>query len=159
MTCPNQINKTMLISFPRSGHHLMVRGLIASSRHRIVYSENYQTAHNMLNCEFVNLQKDHDFNLSLEVDPDMNYIVLIRDFAACMKSWHLTTDMTVPLQDFMDQHRAYYDGFIEKWSEYKPIRYEQFVLNKLHTVCSVSAQMGFEPDMRELERWVRGESR
>jgi len=115
--CPNGLIKTHLVSFPRSGHHLMVRGLTEALGNKLVYSEYYTSKHNMDNCRFVNLQKSHDFELTDPVNENENYVVLIRDFAPAIKSWYETEQIRDDFEVFKEAKLAYYRAFVEKWMQ------------------------------------------
>ena len=162
MKCPNGLNKTVLVSFPRSGHHLLVRGLTEAANHRIVYSEMYNSAHNMNNCDFVNLQKSHDFDLTDPIDPELNYIVLIRGFELAVESWFRESEAN-DLELFRQSKTEYFDGFMAKWvndhsvTNRIVISYHDMVDAKMNTVVKAAHSMGFVPDIDKLRRWEHSE--
>lgn len=163
MICPNNLNKTILVSYPRSGHHLMVRGLTEALDHKLVYSAFYGVAHNIANCEFVNLQKSHDFDLTDEINLDLNYIVLIRNFEDATRSWHKSIKSEIPIDEFLESKREYYEGFIKKWVSgmFVPgfiCEYEYLVPNKLKIITSASKFIGHEPNMGKLRAWSQKEA-
>lgn len=118
----NALKPTYIVSFPRSGQHLVVRGLMWVMPDLVVYSEGYQVAHNIENNGAVNIQKSHDFDLKLEVKPEYQYLVLTRDFIPALKSWWRMAvgngmeDSEESFRNFcLDGKKAYYDGFMAKW--------------------------------------------
>lgn len=165
--CPNNLIKTYLVSFPRSGHHLSVRGLQAAMNHQIVYSEFYRSKHNMDNCDCVNLQKSHDFDMALPIREDYNYIVLIRGFELAVESWYkLSAPEGIDLETFRDEKKEYFDKFMEKWVsspnfDDSPNRlvvsYHDLVDKKIETVAAMARFMGADPDMLELTKWEHRE--
>lgn len=111
----NGIHKTKIISFPRSGHHLLVRGLQAALNEELVYCEPYISEHNMEVSPYTNVQKSHDFNLDEPIDPSLKYIIQIRGFEQAIKSWYKIEDLEQPFEEFYREKREYYDGFLSKW--------------------------------------------
>ena len=157
MTCPNGIKKTTLVSFPRSGHHLLVRGLTEAAGHRLVYSELYKCKHNMTNCDYVNLQKSHDLELTDPINPDMNYIVLIRGFEMAIESW-FNVNESEDFEQFRQSKLDYYDQFMEKWLTNEVpnrliITYADLIDNKKKTIMKASDHMGFDPDLDKVVMW------
>jgi len=151
----------MLVSFPRSGHHLLVRGLQQTSDHRVVYSEYYSVEHNMTNCDYVNLQKSHDFDLDLPIHDDLNYIVMFRSFDDAIQSW-AKAEKIDDLKQFSHDQRLYFDQFMDKWVfSDRPniwlIDYDVLIKEKRSVLTNAARTMGFVPDEFELNRWVHSE--
>lgn len=162
LKCPNGINKTYLVSFPRSGHHLLVRGLQRVMEHKLIYSEFYTVKHNFSTCRFVNLQKSHDFDLQQEIKPDYKYVVLIRNMEDALISWWKTTDRKVKLANFIRRNEKYYLDFMMKWSnpaERKVIDYDWFIWNKYSVIESCCELMGHTPNPMEIKEFVKSEKR
>lgn len=114
----NGIRKTKIVSFPRSGHHLLVRGLQSVLSNELVYCEPYQSVHHMDVSPFTNVQKSHDFDLTEPINPELHYIVQIRGFELAVESWYeaaLKEGYEGELHDFRAEKSDYYDGFMEKW--------------------------------------------
>lgn len=118
----NALKPTYIVSFPRSGQHLVVRGLMWVMPDLVVYSEGYQVLHNIENNGAVNIQKSHDFDLKLEVKSEYQYLVLTRDFIPALKSWWRMAvgngmeDSEESFRNFcLDGKKAYYEGFMAKW--------------------------------------------
>jgi hypothetical protein len=115
----NSLHRTKIVSFPRSGHHLLVRGLQAVFESELVYSEFYKSKHNMSNCKYVNVQKSHDFDLDEVIDPELRYVVLLREEEEAMTSWYkqaiIYEGQSKIYPDFMAQKTEYYKKFKEKY--------------------------------------------
>ena len=168
MKCPNGLNRTIIVSFPRSGHHLLVRGMLAAVPERIVYSEFYKSAHNVTNCEFVNLQKTHDFNLETPIVPDAHYIVQIRGFELAVESWYklaVAEGHIGSFEDFREEKSVYFDGFMAKWVNTDlpnkiVLPYHDLVSNKSQTVIHALRHMGVESlqphQLDALAQWEKG---
>lgn len=116
------IRKTHLVSFPRCGQHLIARGLLWVYPDWIVYSAFYNRQHSFSDCEYVNLQKNHDYDLSLEISPEYVYIVLYRGFVASVLSYYdyrcsfpIFTDNEETFDDHCKEALAYYRKWKAKW--------------------------------------------
>lgn len=165
--CPNGIRKTYLVSFPRSGHHLLVRGLTEALSHRLIYCEFYNGRHNFEHCEWTNLQKSHDFDLQLPFDEQYNYIILIRAFELAIDSWYANVikyeGYEGDLETFRDGKKEYFDAFNEKWvispsaDNKLIITYADLVDHKIDTVSRCARFMRADPDMDKLIKWERRE--
>lgn len=157
--CPNGINKTMLVSFPRSGQHLMVRGLQWVLQGKLIYSNWYESKHNMTNNEYVNLQKSHDFHSTDEYRSDLNYIVLIRAFEPAVESWWESEGKKGDLKTFRDSKVEYFDNFNEKWvlspkENQLVIPYHEFIQNKTKYLQQVYKTMTSELMPEEKYQWM-----
>lgn len=160
--CPNGLYRTMLVSIPRSGHHLLVRGITEGCDHKIVYSEYYSCVHNFNLCQYVNLQKDHDFKLHSPVDDALRYIILYRPFDQAVRSWHKSIESDDTVEDFIKSKQGYFDGFIHKWvtSDVKNriiIQYDDLI-NDLETITVEACNhMGYTPNVSKIELWAKKE--
>lgn len=124
----------LIISFPRSGQHLLERLL---NFIYLYYNKNYSY------CEFYNccktlpckkkciFQKNHDFHLTLGMPSDNKFIVLyrrdkIRQLEAYFRFNYLNSDKHVKINyensklfneliQFIKQRSKYYDEFIQKY--------------------------------------------
>lgn len=158
MTCPNGIKKTFIVSTPRSGHHLLIRGLDVSLNHKMVYSEYYNCAHNFANCDHVNVQKSHDFELDMPITDGFQYVVLYRDKDETMKSWFEASDSGGNLNNWTLLWSAYYDGFMHKWvnnakTNKLVLKYSELIENKAEIVEKVCEFMGVTPNHLKIEDW------
>lgn len=150
----NSIHRTKIVSFPRSGHHLLIRGLQAVFESELVYSEFYKSEHNMENCPFVNVQKSHDFDLDEEIDPELKYVVLVRNYNDAIKSWYkqiITYDRaTISERNFKEGKIEYFNAFITKWAAQSPneiprIYFKGLIEDKLTTLLRVCNFISLKP--------------
>lgn len=138
----NGIRKTKIVSFPRSGHHLLVRGLQSALQNEMVYCEPYKSTHHMDVCSFTNVQKSHDFDLTEPINPELHYIVQIRGFELAVESWYKVAQAEGyqgTLEDFRAEKSDYFDGFMAKWvNSIIPnkivISYHDLVTDKMNTL-------------------------
>lgn len=112
------MRKTLIATFPRSGHHLLVRGLNVLLEGQMVYSEKYTSTFDITD-PICNVQKTHDFELDEPILPEHKHIVQIREFDDAISSWYnVQTEhfgYTGTLKEFAESKGAYYDGFLRKW--------------------------------------------
>lgn len=164
IVCPNGLNKTKIVSFPRSGQHLLVRGLQWILQGKLIYSNFYESAHNFENNEFVNCQKSHDFDLQEPYQEDLNYIILIRAFEPAVESWweaegHQLGNQTVTLKDFRHAKMDYFDKFNEKWvlnpkENQLVIPYHELINNKPKWLMNCYKTMTDKPMHDEKYQWL-----
>lgn len=173
MVCPNGLNKAMIVSLPRSGHHLLVRGLNILLEGQMVYSNHYESKHNLSNCEYVNVQKSHDFDMLDEVNPDLHYIIMVRENQYSAASWFdmLKTheNYSKPLTTFIQDKQEYYSKFIQKYVKSdnipnrKVITFYDLITNKIKVISEVaqfllSENYKLKPHhLEHLRRWEIGE--
>ena len=166
MKCPNGLNKTKLISFPRCGHHLLVRGLQWALQGKLIYSNYYNSNHNVSNCEFVNLQKSHDFDLDEPISENYHYIVLIRGFELAVESWHKVIQPPQNIEYFRESKLKYYDDFTEKWvlpqiQNKIVLPYNDLVTSKIETILKAVNHISDQPiddeRMMWLQKWEKAE--
>lgn len=106
------IKKTIFVTFPRSGHHLVTNVLFKYFSKNINYPEikgdetrlkcrDVIKAGELNYCEFyhhckampcpnfgTNIQKSHDFNLDLTIDNNYRYLILYRQPVEAISSWY-----------------------------------------------------------------------
>ncbi len=115
------IHRTRIVTFPRSGHHWLIRLLRHALGDSMIYAEYHQDGGTLENNASFNLQKDHDFDLSTPIVPEFHHLVQIRAFDPAMASWRklLEEEKRMPwgLSHFKSIRRPYYDGFRKKWIE------------------------------------------
>lgn len=75
------------VSFPRSGHHLLVRCLQQYSGKRLGYRDNVFRRQDFPG-DGITLQKNHDFNLLLPISPDARYLIQYRRPLEAIASWY-----------------------------------------------------------------------
>ena len=160
------IKKTKFVTFPRSGHHLLMRGLQWALQDELVYSEGYKSPHNMDKCPCVNIQKTHDFDLSEPVLPEMNYIVQIRPFELAVESWHKLEPSGMEFEEFRDSKVKYFDDFMAKWvltnlPNVTVIPYNELVSDKVGTLLKAYkaiTDLPLEPHRLDaIRKWERAE--
>lgn len=135
------MNYTVHVSFPRSGHHALVRCLMDLLPEELSYCDYYR------HCRRVpctdgskNYQKTHDFDLDLPIREDLNYIVQIRNPLEAVPSWYeykfkdpytrsgergwkklldrwLLRDNRLHWELFSRQKFDYWRRFAKKWSQ------------------------------------------
>lgn len=181
------MDKIQGVSLPRCGHNLLVRHLqryfqsadvcpdyrknllpfVAkaktrrnSSPHRqFHYCEYYYSCRSIPCCDAANtLQKSHDFELELPVDPRQKYMVQNRNDLGLLISWfelRLPRRREIDSADgflaFARRMRPYLDGFRSKWvSSSLPqrliIEYDDYLASPLN--CLAKVIQFIEPDHR-----------
>lgn len=162
----NQLGKTKLITFPRSGSSLLVRGLYSLLGGNLVYSD-HTTEQNMSNCPFVNLEKLEDLDLTEPIDQNMRYIVQYRTAEASLRSWYRQLNPTQEWEEFREEKMKFYDEWVKKWVEGEVnhriiVTYEGLIKDKVRTIKAVADFMG-EVDYKHripyLGFWATGENR
>lgn len=117
------LHQTRFVTFPRSGHHWLIRELQARLGNAFCYSEHYSRQRETLESNpAINAQKTHDFDFCCPVateDSGIRHIVQIRDFYSCCKSWHKLPrhkgGSVGSLDAFLKSRWTYYAAFNEKW--------------------------------------------
>lgn len=124
----NGLFVTECLSFPRSGHHLLTNLLQMYLGSDMVYHSLYESVDTKPITDpdsTVNYQKNHDFELATVVNPEIRYIVQIRDPIDSLDSWRALDSRTGALVGSPDDRalwesetRArldYWRKFIDKW--------------------------------------------
>jgi len=135
-----------IVSFPRSGQHLIERFLnFYHKENNLNYSYCDYYNHCMKipcvnNCIF---QKNHDWNLNLEIKKSEKFIVLYRSNIEKQlnsfyrhntnKSILIKNSDVIDYLNFFNEKKKYYNGFINKWVENSnenilKIDYEKLIL-------------------------------
>ena len=166
----NKIHKTKLISFPRSGSDLLVRGLQTLLQGEIVYS-NGTAIQNMENSPFVNLEKNQDLELKEPIDPNTRYIVLIREPEGAIRSWYRQESdngLTTHYEDWAEEKMKFYQEWTDKWVKSEiPYRttviFESLLDQKITTVIDVakfmmSEEIDYRHNIPYLGFWSHGEN-
>ena len=123
------MQKIQNISFPRSGHHLLVRCLTQIYKDQLNYCEFY-THCRRTPCSdpATNLQKNHDFKLRISKSADLRYVIQYRHPVEAISSWfdlvlkepskleRLTVwDGRLSWKWFFANKIAYWKRFVDKW--------------------------------------------
>lgn len=144
-----------IISYPRSGHHLVERFIEFYCKHKNInysYCEYYKCCRKNP-CIYNKLfQKNHDFGLMLSIEDKYKYLVLYRDnFLEQMESYYryhkydsknivypnsifYNIDERTDLYNFIRSHRDSYFNFLNKWvlntnTNILKISYDNVILN------------------------------
>ena len=124
-----EAEKIQCISFPRSGHHLLVRCLTQ------MYGEQFQYCDFYNHCrktpcrdEKTNFQKNHDFKLRLSLPDSQRRLIQYRHPIESIISWfeldlqqpnvwqRLTLrDTQASWETFFNEKLEYWKRFVEKW--------------------------------------------
>ncbi|MDH3378372.1 MAG: hypothetical protein OEQ39_15635 [Gammaproteobacteria bacterium] len=118
-------NQVICVSIPRSGHHLIVE-LLTSYFDDFKYCEYYVPEDCCKNIPCtkpkMNLQKNHDFDLSLPVNRDWHYVIQYRNpLLSAMSDFELflsRRDVDNPKlvwYSYAVQRRNFWRSFIRKW--------------------------------------------
>lgn len=125
---------TYIISFPRSGQHL-VRNILENvckrTNKQFSYCEFYrccrQTPCKYKRTDTINFYKNHDFLLdptykdkplqvNINIEDNEKYIVLYRkDPIEQLEAYYRYLKPEISLFEFCKQKKEYYNAFIEKW--------------------------------------------
>ena len=117
---------SVLVSFPRSGQHLVEKILkFICKEHNVefTYCEFY-TCCNSIPCEKgKEFSKNHDFNLELEINSDIKYVSLYREdiilqLEAYYRFWIGRNKIKYKYKDLLDfikNNITYYNDFKNKW--------------------------------------------
>lgn len=120
------MSKYIFVTFPRSGHHLIIdilRAVAIAHNIEFTYCE-YYTCCQQVPCIHKNtIMKNHDFDLTLPQDlPNYTYIVMYRKNAIqqleAFYRFHLQKPEDYDLKDcvaFIKENTPYYNEFIKKW--------------------------------------------
>lgn len=137
------IRKTVSITFPRSGHHLLVDMLRAYCGSSLFYCEIYKRGHLQERAE-VNYLKTHDFDLHFETPEGWMEIVQIRDPVEAIESWHnldLGRNASLNRHDFWGEKLKFYADFMGKWAKPNPrrifVHYRQLIDEPIQTLWRV----------------------
>jgi len=82
------MNKTLFITYPRSGHTFLIRKvLLPYFENKKVYCEYYSCCKTFPCIKMKNLMKNHDFNLDLPKLKNINYVLQVRHPYLSIQSW------------------------------------------------------------------------
>ena len=122
----NGLFATECVSFPRSGHHLLTNLLREYfGCQTLVYHSLYEDKGRPISDpeSLVNYQKNHDFELDTPLNPELKYVVQIRDPMDSIASWraldartgtttvHDRVSWEIETRDRLD----YWRKFVDKW--------------------------------------------
>jgi len=135
----NRKNFVQCVTFPRSGHHLLVNLLSKYFSRDINYhtslGKNTFQAGGFYYCEAyrhcgktpcinpkVNFQKNHDLGLKLKKNQNFKYVIQFRHYLPSIVSWYLLEVRRNYLKDynqewerFAKKNVVFWKNFIKKW--------------------------------------------
>jgi hypothetical protein len=144
------MNRTKLVSFPRSGHGLVVSVLARYFGNELNYCEKYLSPELTLERnEKTNLQKEHDFKLDTPIESEINHIIQIRNPKYAIPSWFSFVDKKespVCWDAFSDYAISFWEKWTNKWiinnySKKTIIYYEEIVEYPEESFCKIISSM------------------
>lgn len=169
------------VSWPRSGHHLLVRLLEGYFGDSFGYCESYSPADccRRFPCTrrpAINFTKNHDWKLDLPKIPGLPYVVQYRDFLpSTISDFELyvrngNEDSAASFERYCHASARRYRAFVEKWvldplpAERMVVKYEEFVSDPETVMARIVPffATGTVPDLERLRllvhgiAWVRG---
>ena len=122
----NDLNYFVGVSWPRSGHHLLVRILRQYFKNRFSYCEFYGSANccKKIPCSYagyINFSKNHDYKSIVPILEKHNYLIQYREFIPSVISDYelyccTDEDNKQNFQNFSIDSLKKYKLFISKWS-------------------------------------------
>ena len=142
-------NQKNLISFPRSGQHMLERTIRDFHRKFNILPYKYCEFYNCCRqhtCKYnANYQKNHDFDLKLNIRDDQKYVYLYRKNKIEQLESYYRCDIGKPVDynnqedynnliDFCKKKSKYYDGLKQKYVDTKrdnvlSVDYDEFLGN------------------------------
>jgi len=153
---------TLIISLPRSGHHLLVRGLMEACHPDFFYSEGYKTPVTVQTCECINFQKSHDFDLNVPQSSQYQYVVLYRSIPDALRSWYAQSVRYEGYEGTPNDFALLKHDYIKQWhlkwlrTEFIRLEYSALVADKGGTIRRLSDQLGYnhQPNSDAIDHWV-----
>lgn len=160
------IKRTVFVSFPRSGHHMMINALKAILKDQMKYCEYY--GHCMkFPCTDVstNVMKNHDFDLKVPYLDDINYFVQLRHPYFSIQSWYEFYDaeyLNYTYDQFLDEKLEFWIRFVKKWIAFEKkinfIVYEKITKNFkedfINILKRMNAQAFLEQDIDDVSNRI-----
>jgi len=174
------MNRIQNISYPRSGHHLLVNLLHDHLGDAFKYADPYgwhnekgektksepkKTLEDSPNCNYA---KNHDFDLKLEVNPnsDITHIIQIRKPLPAIVSYFQFTvdegaipDTKESWRAFAVEKAAYWQAFYEKWVLVPPstsmlLWYDELISEPVLSLSQVLDFCGIDINEEEVRKTV-----
>ena len=148
------IHPTIFVTFPRSGHHWLIRSLKSYFGDEMQYCEFYSHC-NVVGCvDGCNMQKNHDLFLDLVIPEGWQVIVQSRNAEDAIRSWwDVSPDMDWEI--FRPQSTEFYNRWMEKWwDKYPQITYEERAAFPVETLCAVIFRLCGAVDVARAQRAV-----
>ena len=141
------VRRTRFVTWPRSGHHWLIRMLKVALGARLRYSEYYKNKGQSLeNNSRINAQKNHDFDLDLKMPRTFYHLVQIRDFQpSCRSFYKMHQDEGREMPDYSSfeaEQFEIYTKWRSKWTDKDVpnrliVRYEELCMNPVIVVKRV----------------------
>ena len=116
----SDLKKIQNVSFPRSGHALLRRCLQLYFGEKFIFCEFYSGCKTTpcINPQ-TNYQKNHDFDLKLENNPSLSYIVQYRHPVETLTSYYRQClDDSVLKEDSRQKWTAFCNGKLDAWKRF-----------------------------------------
>jgi len=142
------IKNTLFVTFPRSGHHLLVDCLQEYFGGEMRYCENYHHC-NSVPCTdpLTNVQKTHDFDLDVKQD-ERHVVAQVRARADAIQSWSelKCREGWFPerTEKWIKDAELFYDRWVMKWvvsGRFPVVAYEWLTTHPEDAVASVVKRM------------------
>ena len=147
------IRKTIFVTYPRSGHHWLMRCLQDYYGEEMVYCEHY-TCCQTIPCakQEANILKNHDFTLDLVIPEDWNVIVQYRNPQDAISSLYKVSKEKDYIKFIYDNLYWYYE-WMRKWNKkkYFLVDYESRIANPIYTLNNVILNLSGESDLEKVK--------
>jgi len=153
------MKKTLFVTFPRSGHHLVVDILQKYYGEEMRYCEMYSHCSRVWCTDSSTThQKTHDFGLDVPTDLDVRYIIQIRNAEDAIASWYKSAIIAnwtnQNWKSFLENGLSFRKRFLDKWI-YGPtghsitiVTYENLIADPLKEIKSI---IGYPCDDNKLK--------
>jgi len=144
------LNRTQVVTFPRSGHHYLMRILNYYFESSMHYCEFYGHCQRVPCIESsTNVQKNHDFGLKYKCIKGWSHIIQYRNPEGCLTSYYsfLVSKGQIShnlesWKNFLKEKAPYWLGFMDKWilpeSKNLKVRYSDIVgTNRIKYIISI----------------------
>ena len=153
------MNKLLIVTFPRSGHHLLVGMLQKYFGPEMVYCETYEHC-NTIPCPnlTVNVQKTHDFDLDVAAPDGWKVLVQMREPLPAIVSWYETQVSRYGMEDsrrswdeFFAEKMHFYVNFYKKWAHGNHvIFYEELIAEPCYFLRLAVSILIADPNNKQL---------
>lgn len=142
------IKNTLFVTFPRSGHHLLMDCLQEYFGEEMHYCENYHHC-NTVPCTdpTTNVQKTHDFDLDVKQDKRL-IVVQVRAKPDAVQSWAelKCRESWYPerIKKWIKEAELFYDRWFMKWvigGSFPVVTYERLTTHPVRTISTAVRQM------------------
>lgn len=138
------MKRTILTSFPRSGHHLLLGYLQSYYGPSLKYCDPYVCG----DCPEANILKSHDLELLDPIQGDGRIVLTRRDKLAALQSWFDFTvrhgkqeDSQDSWKKFHDYGSTFYDLWLQKWTAVGPVFFYEDLVQQPQRVVFPAIQI------------------